>query len=166
MSQFPNIKKSKSVYSSQYTFMFKSYLLTALRSAIRNRATSLINVLGLSLGVGFAITVFLFMDFMFHIDGFHVNRERIYQITSHVQHDKETDLWGDSPYLLGPALKADHLSPISWSRLATDALDWFGYWKTFDALMDTAFSGKPFAVDASMGAWSDGTPVAPLKVER
>lgn len=106
--RWKNIKKSKSTYSSQYTFMFKSYLMTALRSAIRNRATSLINVLGLSLGVGVAITVFLFMDFMLHIDGFHINRDRIYQITSHVQHDKETDLWGDSPLLLGPELKAEH----------------------------------------------------------
>ncbi len=105
-----NIRKSKSTYSSQYAFMFKSYLLTALRSSIRNRTTTLINMLGLSLGVGIAITVFLFMDFMFHIDGFHINRDRIYQIVSHVQHDKETDLWGDSPFLLGPALQAGYPS--------------------------------------------------------
>jgi len=65
-----------------------------------------------------------------------------------------------------PPLKANHLSPISWSRLATDALDWLGYWRTLDSLTDTAFSGKPIAVDASMGAWSDGVPVAPMKVER
>jgi len=65
-----------------------------------------------------------------------------------------------------PSLRADHLSPISWTRPATDALDWLGYWRTFDALMDAAFSGKPLAVDPSMGAWSDGTPVTPMKVER
>ncbi len=65
-----------------------------------------------------------------------------------------------------PPLKADHLSPISWSKLASDALDWLGYWRTFDSLMDAAFSDKPLKVDADMGAWSDGTPVAPMKVER
>jgi len=65
-----------------------------------------------------------------------------------------------------PPLKADHLAPISWSRAATDALDWLGMWRTFDALMDEAFSGKPLTVDASMGAWSDGTPVEPMKIER
>lgn len=65
-----------------------------------------------------------------------------------------------------PPLKADHLSPISWSRLTADALDWLGCWRTFDALMDSAFSGKPLAVEADMGKWSDGTPVAPMKVER
>ncbi len=65
-----------------------------------------------------------------------------------------------------PALKADHLFPISWSRAATDALDWSALWRTFDSLMDAAFSNKPLAVDASMGAWSDGMPVAPMKVEK
>ncbi len=65
-----------------------------------------------------------------------------------------------------PALKADHLFPISWSRAATDALDWFGLWRTFDSLMDAAFSIQPLTVDASMGAWSDGTPVTRMKVER
>ena len=65
-----------------------------------------------------------------------------------------------------PALNANHLAPISWNRSATDALDWLGYWRTFDALMDAAFSGKPLAVDPSMGAWSDGTPVVPMKVEQ
>ena len=65
-----------------------------------------------------------------------------------------------------PPLRADHLAPIGWSRAATDALDWLGMWRTFDALMDAAFSGKPLAVDENMGAWSDGVPVVPMKVER
>lgn len=65
-----------------------------------------------------------------------------------------------------PPLNANHLSPVSWTRAATDALDWFGYWKLFDVLMDAAFSGKQLAVDPSMGAWSDGVAVAPMTVER
>ena len=88
----------------------------------------------------------------------------IWRDAKHVQERAFVTLKSDSHGM--PTLKADHLSPISWSRLATDALDWLGYWRTFDALMDAAFSGKPFAVDASMGAWSDGVPVTPMKVER
>ncbi len=65
-----------------------------------------------------------------------------------------------------PPLNANHLAPISWNRAAIDALDWLGFWRTFDSLMDAAFSGKPLAVEANMGTWSDGTPVKPLKVER
>jgi len=65
-----------------------------------------------------------------------------------------------------PPLRANHLAPISWSRDMTDALDWLGLWRTFDVLMDEAFSGKPLTVDSGMGAWSDGTPVTPMKIER
>ncbi len=65
-----------------------------------------------------------------------------------------------------PPLNANHLAPLSWSRAMTDALDWFGLWRTFDALMDAAFSGKPLTVDPSMGAWSDGVPVVPMKIKR
>ena len=65
-----------------------------------------------------------------------------------------------------PPLNANHLAPISWNRAATDALDWLGFWRTFDSLMDAAFAGKPIAVEAGMGEWSDGVPVQALKVER
>ena len=88
----------------------------------------------------------------------------IWRSTKHVSDRAFVTLRSDDHGL--PTLKADHLSPISWSRAATDALDWLGYWRTFDVLMDATFSGKPLTVDASMGAWSDGTPVTPMKVER
>ena len=88
----------------------------------------------------------------------------IWRDTKHVSDRAFVTLRSDAHGL--PSLKADHLSPISWSRLATDSLDWLGYWRTFDALMDAAFSGKPLAVDANMGVWSDGTPVTQMKVER
>ena len=88
----------------------------------------------------------------------------IWRETGHVRERAFVTVRSDAHGM--PALRADHLSPISWTRQATDAVDWFGYWKTFDALMDVTFSGKKLAVDPSMGAWSDGTPVAPMKVER
>jgi hypothetical protein len=52
----------------------------------------------------------------------------------------------------------------------TDALDYYGTWRLFDLLGKTAFeSQKPGApkpdwrAPLAMGAWSDGTPVKPLK---
>ncbi len=53
-----------------------------------------------------------------------------------------------------------------------DALDFFGYWKWFDALTDAAFYGthREFALGNTpeqkyMGEWSDGTPVKTPLVE-
>ena len=52
-----------------------------------------------------------------------------------------------------------------------DAVDYFGYWKLFDALMESTRSGNyhEFAfgntsAQINMGKWSDGTPVKPLEV--
>ena len=88
----------------------------------------------------------------------------IWRDTKHVSERAFVTLRSDAHGL--PPLKADHLSPISWSRATTDALDWLGCWRTFDALMDVAFSGTPLAVDANMGAWSDDVAVTQMKVER
>jgi dienelactone hydrolase len=72
-----------------------------------------------------------------------------------------------------PALVADHSSPLAsslWPR-SVNALDYYGYWKLFDALTDAAFYGqnRPFALGNTpeqrcMGRWSDGTPVRELVV--
>ena len=52
-----------------------------------------------------------------------------------------------------------------------DALDYFAYWKLFDALTDAAFFGRnrDYALGGGpnqtfMGRWSDGRPVQPLQV--
>jgi hypothetical protein len=52
----------------------------------------------------------------------------------------------------------------------TNALDYYGTWKLFDALRDAAFDGKNRDIalgggpaQLAMGNWSDGTPVKPLK---
>jgi len=66
-----------------------------------------------------------------------------------------------------PALVADHLFPQTGGAGRTaDALDWFGLWRPFDALMSCADREREceIALGASdgrlvMGQWSDGTPV-------
>jgi pimeloyl-ACP methyl ester carboxylesterase len=57
------------------------------------------------------------------------------------------------------------------ARFGTDAMDYYGTWKLFDALCDAAFYGRnrQYALDNTpqqrfMGKWSDGTPVKELKV--
>jgi pimeloyl-ACP methyl ester carboxylesterase len=58
---------------------------------------------------------------------------------------------------------------IRLKRSHVDALNYYGYWKLFDALTDAAFYGtnREYALGNTpqqrfMGVWSDGTPVAEL----
>ncbi len=105
--RWSNIRRSKPKYSSNTLSMFKSYLRIGFRNALRNGITSSINILGLSLGIGTAITIFLFFDFWYHRDNFHTHRDEIYQVTNLIQSEDQLEDWGDSPYMLAPALKEE-----------------------------------------------------------
>lgn len=59
-------------------FMFKNYLKTAWRSLIRNQIYSLVNVLGLSLGVCACLAIYLITQYEFSFDDFHPDRDRIF----------------------------------------------------------------------------------------
>ncbi|MEW5804058.1 MAG: alpha/beta hydrolase [bacterium] len=78
-----------------------------------------------------------------------------------------------------PSLIADHLAPTCNATgsagfiggVDTNALDYYGTWKLFDALTDAAFYGtnREYALGNTpqqryMGNWSDGTPVKELVV--
>jgi len=71
-----------------------------------------------------------------------------------------------------PGLDADHGAPVGGPGIQeVDALDWYGFWKNFDALRDCAFyrANCAFAVGDTpehrfMGFWSDGTPLRELQI--
>lgn len=63
--------------------MITNHIKTAWRSIIRNRTYSLINAVGLSLGLGVAIVIFCIVRFERSFDTFHSNRDRLYKIISH-----------------------------------------------------------------------------------
>ena len=81
-----------------------------------------------------------------------------------------SDVHGD------PDLIANHSAPVAIEDkngkfYYVDALDYYGFWKLFDALCDAAFYNKnrEYALGNTpqqrfMGKWSDGTPVKELKV--
>lgn len=101
------IKRSKKNYTPNTIVMFKSYIIVGFRNAVRHRVNSLINIVGLSLALGVAITTFIFVDNQLHADQFHVNKDRIYQVTNRISTENKLEDWGDSPILLGPVLSQD-----------------------------------------------------------
>lgn len=64
--------------------MFVSYFKYAFRKLVKQRAHSLINLVGLSFSIGVIILIYLYVNRELHVDRFHENGKRIYQVSSSV----------------------------------------------------------------------------------
>ena len=88
--------------------MFRNLLLTALRNFKKDKWYSLINVLGLTIGITFSLFLIFYVRDELTYDRHQKNAARIYRIDSYIQEkDKNTD-WALTQPLLGPQLKKDY----------------------------------------------------------
>ena len=62
--------------------MLQNFLKIATRQIIKNKTFSLTNITGLTLGITFAILVFMVVKFEMSYDVYHKNRDRIYRVNS------------------------------------------------------------------------------------
>jgi putative ABC transport system permease protein len=62
--------------------MFKTYFIVAYRNFFRNKVFSLINVLGLSIGISSALVIFLIVHYDFSFDKFEKDSKRIYRVVT------------------------------------------------------------------------------------
>ncbi len=78
-------KQSLQVKNKNTRFMFKNYLTIAVRNLRKHSFYSLINVLGLSIGISVCLVIVLFIANEFSYDRHHVNGDRIYRMTSEIK---------------------------------------------------------------------------------
>ncbi len=70
--------------------MFKNYLKIAWRNLVKRKVFATINILGLAIGFGSSILIYLFLNFNFSFDDFHENSNRIYRITTEEHRNEVT----------------------------------------------------------------------------
>ena len=87
--------------------MLKNYFKIAYRNLLKNKVSSFINIIGLSIAIAVSIVVYLFLQLHLSTDTFHENAEKIYIVGNIVNRDGTPQTWGDSPTPLGPAMAAD-----------------------------------------------------------
>lgn len=61
--------------------MIKTYLKVAVRQLLRNKFYSLLNIIGLSIGLAACLLIFLYVQQEMSYDQFHANKDRIYRIS-------------------------------------------------------------------------------------
>ncbi|MGZ5133905.1 MAG: ABC transporter permease [Flavitalea sp.] len=86
--------------------MFKNYLKTALRNLWRTKVFSLINILGLSVGLACCMLIFLYSMDEISYDRFHEKKDDIYRITATISRaDGNVDKIGSTGNMPGPTFK-------------------------------------------------------------
>lgn len=87
--------------------MLKNYLTTAIRSLLRQKNTTLINVLGLTIGIAASFVLFLLIQHHTSFDTFHAKYDRIYRVVTMSDGNTGSFHTPGIPTPLPPAFKLD-----------------------------------------------------------
>ncbi|MEM9329357.1 MAG: ABC transporter permease [Bacteroidota bacterium] len=87
--------------------MLTHYLKIAWRNLRRNHIFTIINLLGLSLGVACCVITYAFLSLQWGMEEQHTKGDRVFMIKSLVDRDGEPEWYGTTPTPMGPSLKAD-----------------------------------------------------------
>ena len=88
--------------------MFKNYLKISLRNLLRYKGYSLINIVGLAIGITCTIMIFLFVQDEMSFDNFHTKSDRLYRLNKKVTPQTGGTEWhAITPGLMGPTMVSD-----------------------------------------------------------
>ena len=87
--------------------MIFNNLNLAWRNLTRNKAFTMINIAGLSLGISCALVIFLFVRYELSFDGYHRQSERIYKVVQQTKMADDTYYWSTTCYPLAEAIRND-----------------------------------------------------------
>ena len=73
--------------------MIKNLLKTAFRSIVRDKGYSLLNVLGLTIGITSSIFLFLYILDELSYDQYHENKKNIYRVITHIKEVDDEFTW-------------------------------------------------------------------------
>ncbi len=101
--------------------MLRNYLIIAWRNLLKNKAFSIINIVGLALGMAACILIFQYVAFELSYDRFLKNESDLYRIILSNYHNNELqDTRALTPRPMGPALKIKFPEVTEFTRLAEE----------------------------------------------
>ena len=85
--------------------MIRNYLKTAIRNLSRNKLFSLINIMGLSLGLTCSLLIMLWVKDEYGVDAFHENGARLYSVYERQNHDGQWYAFHGTPAVMADEMK-------------------------------------------------------------
>ena len=88
--------------------MFKNLLKTALRNINKEKIYSIINILGLTIGITCSLFLLLYILDEFSYDTFHQNRDHIYRMVTHIKEKDNEFTWASVQVPMAPELESKY----------------------------------------------------------
>src|SRR6185295_5498464 len=88
--------------------MIKNLLTVALRNFGKDKWYSLLNILGLTIGITFSLFLIFYIKDELSYDRYHEKADRIFRIVSYIQEKDKNTNWTITQMPLGPTLKKDY----------------------------------------------------------
>lgn len=97
--------------------MLGNYLKVTFRNLFRHKFYTLLNILGLSLGIACAMLIVNYIQHERSYDLFHENAERIYRLNARYEIGNRVDQYANVPRPLGPTLAKDYPEVLEFARV-------------------------------------------------
>ncbi|MXW05974.1 MAG: FtsX-like permease family protein [Gemmatimonadetes bacterium] len=104
--------------------MIRNYLTVALRNLLRQPVYSLINIVGLAIGMAACMLIVLYIQDELSYDRYHPDADRIYRIVDDIESGGQTIRTAGSPLSWAPALKQDYPEVERFVRMRGTASSW------------------------------------------
>lgn len=97
--------------------MLKNYFKIAFRNLWKHKVFSLINIMGLSVGMSACLLISMYVNFELTYDAFHSKSDRIYRLVTDVITPSETIHAGITSWAFGPTIKQDFPEVEAYARI-------------------------------------------------
>ncbi len=87
--------------------MLKNYFTVAVRNLFRNKVFSVINILGLSIGISSALVIYLIARYDYSFDRFEPHGDRIYRVVTNQVSEGNVGYYREVPAPLGEAIRKE-----------------------------------------------------------
>lgn len=101
--------------------MLKNYLIVATRNLARHKFFSIINIVGMAIGMSISLLLIAMLSFLWRYDDFHVNKDNIYRIISEVNNHHDNENLASAPAVLAEKLKNEYTSIEKITRINSSA---------------------------------------------
>jgi putative ABC transport system permease protein len=144
--------------------MFKNYLKIAVRSLFKHKAYSLINILGLAVGIAASVLIFLYVRDETSFDRFHAKAGRIYRITADWSNKGDSKIHQlGTPSILARTIRDKYPQAESVAQLCGPLGDCVIQYKDIGLKESEVFAAEPDFFDVFTFPLTRGDPATALR---